>query len=613
VSTDGRPHIKRRRINAACLTCRKRKTRCSGEQPECKTCTDNGHSCVGYADGPQRKPTVDGKPGGDDGGDDESRSSASSPRKNSQPDVRDARYASQHGPSTLGLKQQCSGDSSSPVRSATREDAGDTRSPGSNHTASSMASARHRVPYFRYFGPTAIVPGFKQMVVQVKDHRRSVNPVTVDSPASAAIGATPAAGQDRCAVGIPIYDVTDPTPNSPLITHLCETFFTHLGCNYPFLQRERFLRDLEDKRVDAILVDAVCAVAARFSSHPLLSSSNDQSIPVGTDFEVKRAFRGHAFAQRARAALIDTFPCPTIAVAQACLLLAYDEFGTDHDSGLWMYLGTSIRMAQDLGIQKIEGLQLEGRIGPTPKTAKHGPAGKEEERRRAARQQQLSKLHETSDPTLVDDRRASEQERIDTFYAIFFLDRAVSSGVGRPVTLRDKDIEISFPHRPDDSCINGWPHPYPVMIRIVHMYGRVADVLNNIKEINQATPEVLKRLAGMEKDLTGKRIPSHHPAQISLLSQPVLPIILLKLTVSRYLSRIIAKVTFQCDKFSALCKRRTRHELHFTSLLVPYPYCFATSTDTSPFIRRQDPTALPGQSGALHVIGEDHCRYTGLR
>jgi len=34
----------------------------------------------------------------------------------------------------------------------------------------------HRVPYFRYFGPTAIVPGFKQMVVSVWEHRRNTGP-----------------------------------------------------------------------------------------------------------------------------------------------------------------------------------------------------------------------------------------------------------------------------------------------------------------------------------------------------------------------------------------------------------------------------------------------------
>lgn len=36
-----------------------------------------------------------------------------------------------------------------------------------------LQNESHRVPYFRYFGPTAIVPGFKQMVVSVREHRRS--------------------------------------------------------------------------------------------------------------------------------------------------------------------------------------------------------------------------------------------------------------------------------------------------------------------------------------------------------------------------------------------------------------------------------------------------------
>ena len=345
------------------------------------------------------------------------------------------------------------------------------------------------------------------MVVQMKDQRRSVNSVPGESPASNAIsGVTPSvSGAERSPIEIPFYDATDPLPISPMITHLCETFFTHLGCSFPFLQKERFLRDLEEKRVDAIVVDAMCAVAARFSSHPLLSVPSGHDVPVDTENEVKLAFRGHPFTHRAMSAVIDTFPCPTMAVAQACLLLAYEEFGSDHDSGLWMYLGTSIRMAQDLGIQKLQGLQLEGRVGPTPKTAKHGTAGKEEEKEREKYQSELTrtKKDKASEAVPLEDRRASEQERIDLFYCIFFLDRAVSSGVGRPVTLRDKDIEISFPYRPDDQTIDGWPPPFPPLIRIIHLYGRAADVLNNIKEVNQVTPEVLKRLVGMEKDLTG--------------------------------------------------------------------------------------------------------------
>ncbi|KIV97321.1 hypothetical protein PV10_01083 [Exophiala mesophila] len=496
VSTDGQPYTKRRRINSACLTCRKRKTRCSGERPECKTCTDNSHVCSGYAERSSRR---DNEKGEDDLEEEESPGPPTPPRQPSH-------EFNSTNPMQLAVENPVPATSSPTARRGDGDERqgikSPAKSPGSNY---STGSARNfRVPYFRYFGPTAIVPGFKQMVVQLKDHRRSLASPTDDSPASGLpYENNSALDRDRGPVEISFYDATDPGPNSPLVTHLCETFFTHLGCNYPFLQRERFLKDLEEKCVDAILVDAVCAVAARFSSDPTLCKSNDSSTPLDRDQNVKRAFRGAPFAHRAMSAVIDTFSCPTIAVAQACTLLAYDEFGTDHDSGLWMYLGTAIRMAQDLGIQKLEGMQVEGRIGPTPKTAKNGAEGKAEESRRAEQQRKLSLITTDDDGVTLEDRKASERERIDTFWTIFFLDRAVSSGVGRPVTLRDKDIEISFPYRPDNTAISGYPDPFPEMIKIVHMYGRVADVINNIKEVTQVTPGVLKRLASMEKDLTG--------------------------------------------------------------------------------------------------------------
>jgi hypothetical protein len=158
---------------------------------------------------------------------------------------------------------------------------------------------------------------------------------------------------------------------SPLITHLCKLFFVHLGCSFPFLQRERFMRDLEEKQVDAILVDAVCALAARFSTHPMLASNGDQPKTNENDTtRVQPPEYGQAFAQRAKSAIPDAFPCPSVAVVQAALLLAYDDFGASRDSGLWMYLGIAIRMAQDLGMQTLQGLKYEGRDGPNPKSVK---------------------------------------------------------------------------------------------------------------------------------------------------------------------------------------------------------------------------------------------------
>lgn len=302
---------------------------------------------------------------------------------------------------------------------------------------------------------------------------------------------------------IPFYDATDSVPNSPLITHLCEIFFLHLGCSYPFIQRARFMRDLDEKRLNAILVDAICALAARFSTHPLLTTPNTSD---GNDPDISNSLHkseyGQAFAQRAMSAVVGSFPCPKMAVVQACVLLAYEQFGSNRDSGLWMYLGIAIRMAQDLGMQKLEGIRFEGRVGPTPKSAKSGQAGKFGEKM-SETERLTENLSGDGNPGSIDEQRANERERINTFWAVFFLDRVISSGTGRPVTLRDEDIELPFPSLEEVDPISGWPVPFPALIRIIHLYGRVTDLLNSIREVNHVTPETLQRLAGIENDLTG--------------------------------------------------------------------------------------------------------------
>lgn len=299
------------------------------------------------------------------------------------------------------------------------------------------------------------MPGFKQMVVKVKRQDTDVGRSSTDGgsmrspPLPDSLGAgrttsstfstTPAAGESdvRTPLNLPFYD-TSPMPPSELITHLANTFFSHLGCNYPFLQRRRFLRDLEEKQVDAILVDAVCALAARFSTHSLLTQAAQDG-----DGKTSPAEYGHAFAQRAKMALVDTFPCPSVAAAQAALLLAYNEFGEQRDSGLWMYLGISIRLAQDLGLHKLQGLQYVGRDGPTPKMVKRqglngvkAASGKLAESSAVTESSQhngLSRENAEKDGD-VDETRAVEQERVDTFWAIFFLDRKFRQST-RPIYL----------------------------------------------------------------------------------------------------------------------------------------------------------------------------------
>ncbi|KAJ5493757.1 Transcription factor [Penicillium fimorum] len=350
-----------------------------------------------------------------------------------------------------GLKDISSfGDTSSFAKELDTHAIGD--SPASGRTSVSSASRTH-VPYFRYFGPTAIVPGFKQMVVQVRGSRRSNPSMSSDSPSPLRSPkpsdiptrplATAAENRDTRDANIPFYDRDDTLPVSNLA---------------PPIDRSQPL--LDDKKWD----------------------------------------RGLPFGHRAMSALVDSLPCPTLSAVQACLLLAYEQFGSNHDSGLWMYLGISIRMAQDLGLQKFQGLKHNyGRTGVTPSEVMTGHAGK-------LREEQYDDLdvHLTpkANPQPLVEERARERERVDSFWSIFFLDRVISSGTGRPVTLRDEDIELCFPLQSESQLPNGWPAPFPPLIRIIHLYGRVTDLINGIQDVKLVTPDTLKMLAGMESDLT---------------------------------------------------------------------------------------------------------------
>ncbi|XHG07325.1 hypothetical protein AWENTII_010477 [Aspergillus wentii] len=224
----------------------------------------------------------------------------------------------------------------------------------------------------------------------------------------------------------------------------------------------------------------------------------DGSVP---QLDTRKSNRGQAFAHRAMSALVDSLSCPTLAVVQACLLLAYEEFGSNRDSGLWMYLGISIRMAQDLGMQKLQGLKYNyGQSGLTPNAIMTGQAGEFEEDEYEDIQAHQNPGKDIQD---LEDHRAREREKVDTFWSIFFLDRVISSGTGRPVTLRDEDIELCFPLQSESQLPNGWPSPFPPLIRVIHLYGRVTDLINGIQDVNHVTSDTLQRLAGMESDLTG--------------------------------------------------------------------------------------------------------------
>ncbi|KAF3014419.1 hypothetical protein E8E14_006228 [Neopestalotiopsis sp. 37M] len=532
VNNQGQPPQKRRRINAA------RKTRCAGEHPQCSTCVKNGHKCLGYSDVPEKLLKRDPVPGASAGSEvavidpqdgeysddelpglqrhdhwkqnrngpgrrDTEDSTASSRRLSESAQQQSATVSSVRLKSetvdweeSQSLAQHGHGSGKLPRRPTTyaRHSSFSTQDGRSPSVRSPILHHNHnhsdsyRVPYFRYFGPTAIVPGFKQMVVKVHDRRRSSMSAT--SPGSGvsfpSIKSIQSEHEYDQLDDVPVYDPHDSSPVHPLILDLIGVFFSHLGCNYPFLREEKFTRWVKEKRVEPILVDAVCALAARFSDSPILNRSNGK--------KSSRADNGHIFAQRAKAATVDTFPCPSVAAVQACLLMAYEGFGADQDSALWMYLGLAIRMAVDLGLHKKDGVKYQGE-----KDAWYTRAYS----RQTDDHDHVASLNKPSDEDTLSlqEQRELEQERMDTLWTVFMLDRVISSGTGRPVTLRDVDFELDLPNISANPGATH-PDPFPTLIQMIHLYGRVSDVLNEIVKPNDLTDERMNKLIVLENELT---------------------------------------------------------------------------------------------------------------
>lgn len=514
-----------------CLTCRKRKTRCDGEKPTCSTCEKNGHQCLGYPDHAPEKvkheaPSVLVKVEGErrthrgsfagppddeledvmDDQDERRRSQIQtgghkreSVLSLDQSDARPTRI----GPAVVQIRKESNDwDVESPNSQPTpgrpfsehrtvsfSEDgrSSSNRSPVQHHHNS------HKVPYFRYFGPTAIVPGLKQMVVnapvQTYNRRRSSRGSTsATSPLSLfSLRSGPSHAETVLEPldDLPAYDPNDKAPVPQLIIKLVETFFLHLGYIHHFLREEKILRLVKEKKLESILVDAMCALAARFANFDGLPAT------VGSS----RSEYGNVFAQRAKAATVDTFPCPTVGAVQAYLLMAYEGFGANQDSALWMYLGLAIRMAFDMGLQKNEGVQYQGDKDPwytRGGTWNRPTTDEEDESLPVVEGEQLD----------LKEQQEIVQERIDTAWAVYILDRLISTGTGRTVTVRDDEFELPLP-QPNIDPSTGLPAPYPVFAHIIQLYGRVSDVINKLKKPTDLTDDKLAILAKIERELTG--------------------------------------------------------------------------------------------------------------
>ncbi|PWN51163.1 hypothetical protein IE53DRAFT_62042 [Violaceomyces palustris] len=317
------------------------------------------------------------------------------------------------------------------------------------------------LPFFRWFGTTANTPGYRKIKVGVYQesdltgedlspgdiegaHPRAP-PSRRNSPSwrsridleggggeaenredAAAPHSPPLPRGDRTPSSFTreLFEINRPRyPRSDILIHLVGLFLTHFKPSFcPWFDAAELKSGAENGSLPAILANAICAISARFSNHSELR-------------RVSRRSSGDTFSEMAKILIIPLLSFPSIEVIEVLTLLSYAEFASGSDSGLWMYVGMALRMAEDLGLQHEASIMSM-------------PNGKQRERARIL------------------------------FWAIVGIDRITTFGTGRPVTIRESNIDTELPRLEEPSQNGDELTLFVYTTRILLQRGRMGELLN---------------------------------------------------------------------------------------------------------------------------------------
>ncbi|KAJ9657316.1 hypothetical protein H2201_008220 [Coniosporium apollinis] len=397
----------RKRLPLACIACRRKKIRCSGEKPACKHCLRSRIPCVYKITTRKAAPRTDYM--------------AMLDKRLKRMEDRVIKLIPKEGP----------GGASAVTRAVVKPTL-----PG----ATPKTPSSKKRPADEAFG----VDLDEWSKSKARDPREGMS--------------LPPKGKDAEENRL-LTEGAESLPSKELQEHLAEVYFDYVyGQSYPLLHKPSFMRKLSAGLVPPVLVLAVCAISARFSTHPQVRT--------------EPAFlRGEKWASTAREIALKRYDSPNITILIVYLLLGLHEFGTCQGGRSWMFGGMAQRMAY--------AMQLHRDLD-------HDPLGKGKEGRA-----QLS-------PTDREIRRR-------TMWSCFLMDRFNSSGTERPLFVQEQFITVQLPIKeqyfqmevsgPTEDLDGGVPNPVPgdtdhmsnakdnmgvmaYLIRLVAIWGRVIKFMN---------------------------------------------------------------------------------------------------------------------------------------
>ncbi|KAF9948551.1 hypothetical protein BGZ72_009565 [Mortierella alpina] len=174
-------------------------------------------------------------------------------------------------------------------------------------------------------------------------------------------------------------------PTRDVMDSLLKLYFQRVYPFAPLFIRQTFMRDYREKPLDThqiMLLNAIFCNACVFSDDPAVKQD------------------ALKYYNRARSIIDQTRLVSRISTVQALCLLCYHENANGNYSGGWLLLGMAIRIAQDIGLHRQDAHTYD--------------ADQTETRRRV-------------------------------WWALYIGDRFSSSGLGRPVCIRDSGFRVRLP------------------------------------------------------------------------------------------------------------------------------------------------------------------------
>ncbi|KAF9302169.1 hypothetical protein BGZ74_005716 [Mortierella antarctica] len=188
-------------------------------------------------------------------------------------------------------------------------------------------------------------------------------------------------------------------PSKEVIDHLLAVYFRHIHPVLPMLHYPTLSDQIRRQELPpSHLLFAILGLASRFSENTTFRVPQPgYDLPPCT-----------LFYEKAKYLFKEEYDNSQIGTVQALLLMAVQQMGFCESQRAWLYVGMAIRMAQDLGLNK-----------------------------------DLPEHEKTRN-------RLTSELRKRTWWSCYVVERLVCAGLGRPLTITQKECETTYPQHDDD-------------------------------------------------------------------------------------------------------------------------------------------------------------------